>query len=81
MVNIERAARSIHPRKILYTIDNIILYFLKYSRSKLYAVEHNLCISGIIRASKLRGSAVSAKINTPRKLSVAKVNKCEREFA
>ena len=32
-----------------------IPYFLKYSRSKIFAVEHTLCISEIIRASKFRG--------------------------
>ena len=30
-------------------------YFLKYSRSKHFAVEHNLCISEIICGSKLAG--------------------------
>ena len=30
-------------------------YFLKYSRSKIFAVEHNLCISEIILTSKFRG--------------------------
>ena len=48
-------------------------YFLKYSQSKSFTVNHNLCISEIIRTSKLRGWAVSSKINTLRKLSVAKV--------
>ena len=50
-----------------------IPYFLRYSWSKIYAIEHNFSISEIIRASKLRGRAVRAKISTPRKLSVAKV--------
>ena len=60
--------------QFIYATQNLP-YFLKYSRSKIFADEHNLCISEIIRASKLRGWAVSAKINTPRKLSVAKVNR------
>ena len=51
-----------------------ILYFLKYSQSKIFALERNLCISKIIHAPKLRGWAVSTKINTPQKLSTAKVN-------
>ena len=46
-----------------------------YSRSKIFAVERSLCISEIICASKLCRWAVSAKIYTLRKLSVAKVNK------
>ena len=50
-----------------------IPYFLKYSQSKIFAVEHNFCISEIIRASKFLGRAVSVKISTLRKLSIAKV--------
>ena len=37
------------------SILGIVPYFLKYSRSKIFAVERNLCISEIIRASKFRG--------------------------
>ena len=53
---------------------NYIPYFLKYSQSKMFVFEHNLCISEII---KLCGWSVSAKIKTLWKLSVAKVNSCE----
>ena len=68
-----------HSRDYLYiskTVLYTVPYFLKYSRNKIFAVGHNLCISEIIRASKFYGLALSAKINTPRKLSIAKVNEC-----
>ena len=59
---------------IQYVVWSWLPYFLKYSRSKIFAVDRNLCSSEIIRASKFRGWVVSAKINTPRKLSIANVN-------
>ena len=61
---------------IHYYMHNIwcVPYFLKYSWSKIFGVDHNLCISEIIGASKFRRWAVSATINTPQKLSVVKIN-------
>ena len=55
---------ELHNRHYMWL--QAIPHFLKYSRGKICAVERNFCISQII--------AVSAKINTPRKVSDAKVN-------
>ena len=53
-------------------------YFLKYLRSKIFVFDHSLCTSEIICLSKFCGSPVSVKINTPRKLSIAKLTKVKR---
>ena len=69
--------------RTLCVVPNVsyVPYFLKYSPSKIFAVDWNLCISEIIRTSKFRGWVVSEKIITLQKLSVTKVNEGQREFA
>ena len=61
-------------------MNNLSIY-INTVLPEIFAVHHNLCISEMIRMSKFCGLAVSAKINTPRKLSVTKINESLREFA